>query len=57
MTTLILIILAIIAIVLTVWLVAVPAEVVAGSFKAIRRGDWRHRKPGPPNTPHTTTSG
>lgn len=48
MTTLILIILAIIAIVLTVWLLTIPAEVIAGTFKAFRRGEWRHRKPGPP---------
>lgn len=50
MTTLILIILAIIAVVLTVWLVTVPAEVVAGTFKALRHGGWRHNKPGPPHT-------
>ena len=50
MTTLILIILAIIAVVLTVWLVAVPAEVVTGTFKAFRHGGWRRNKPGPPHT-------
>lgn len=50
MTTLILIILAIIAIVLTVWYVTIPAEVIAGTFKAFRRGEWRHHKPGPPHT-------
>ncbi|WP_198013126.1 hypothetical protein [Citrifermentans bremense] len=48
MTTLILIILAIIAIVLTIWFLTIPAEVVAGTFKAFRHGDWKHRKPGPP---------
>lgn len=45
MTELILIILAIIAIILTVWLVLIPAGVVAGSIKAFRHGGWRRQKP------------
>lgn len=44
MTEFVLVLLAIIAIVLTVWLVVVPIEVVAGFVKALRNGDWRRRK-------------
>lgn len=45
MTELFLIILAIIAVVLTVWLVVIPAGVVAGSVKAFRGRGWRRQKP------------
>lgn len=37
MTTLVLIVFAVIALVLTVWLIAVPVEVLAGAFAALRR--------------------
>ena len=45
MTKLLLIILVLIAVILTVWLVLIPAGVVAGSFKALRHGGWRRQKP------------
>jgi len=44
MTTLILIVLAIISTILTLWLVVIPAGVLVGSFTALRHGDrsgWR----------------
>lgn len=44
MTEFVLVLMAIIAIVLTVWLVVVPAEVVAGFVKALRNGGSRRRK-------------
>ncbi|WP_224984259.1 hypothetical protein [Geomonas agri] len=42
MKTLLLIFLAIVAIILTVWLVLIPIEVVAGSIKAFRNGEHAH---------------
>jgi hypothetical protein len=45
MGELVLVLLAIIAIILTVWLVMVPAEVVVGFVKALRNGGSRRRKP------------
>ena len=45
MTEFVVVLLAIIAIVLTAWLVLVPAEVVIGFVKALRNGGWRRRKP------------
>lgn len=41
MTNLLLIILAIIFIVLTVWLLLVPVGIVAGTVKAVRQTGWR----------------
>lgn len=41
---LIFIIVAIIAVVLTVWYISVPAEVVAGFFGAFRHGGMRRHK-------------
>lgn len=41
MTTLFLVVVAIIAIVLTVWLVLIPVGVVAGSIKALRHDGWK----------------
>lgn len=54
MKTLLLVLLAIVAIILTAWLVLIPAGVVAGSIKALRHGErghwahwrgWRHHGP------------
>lgn len=48
MKTLLLILLLIIAVILTVWLLVIPAGVVVGFFKAVGRGEWRgwrHDKP------------
>jgi len=51
MSTIIMVLLLIIAIILTLWLVIIPAGVLAGSFKALRNGGWkgrrRHRPPPP----------
>ncbi|WP_198419378.1 MULTISPECIES: hypothetical protein [Geomonas] len=47
MKTLLLVLLAIVAIILTAWLVLIPAGVVAGSIKAFRHGEhghWGHWK-------------
>lgn len=41
MTNLLFTILAIIAVVLTVWLLLVPVGIVAGTMKALRHGSWR----------------
>lgn len=48
MSELFLIILAIIAVVLTVWLVIIPAGVVAGSVRAFRDRAWKRQKPRKP---------
>ena len=45
MTTLLLIILAIIWVILTVGFVAIPVEVLVGSFKAFRHGGWKGPRP------------
>lgn len=45
MATLVIIIIGIMAFVLTVWYVAVPAEVVAGFLGAFRHGGMRSKKP------------
>ncbi len=42
MKTLLLVLLAIVAIILTAWLVLIPAGVVAGSIKAFRHGEHGH---------------
>lgn len=51
MTTFLLICLASIAAILTLWLVIIPAGVLAGAFTALRRGghDWwgKHHHPHP----------
>ena len=49
MKTLLLILIVVIAVVLTVWLLVIPAGVVAGSFKALCHGEWRGgwRRPKP----------
>lgn len=44
MGELVLVLLAIIAIILTAWLVMVPAEVVVGFVKAFRRNGGSHRR-------------
>lgn len=48
MKTLLLILLLIVAVILTIWLLVIPAEVLVGSFKALRHGEWRGwRRPKP----------
>jgi len=41
MTTLVLVILAIITTILTLWFVVIPAGVLVGSFAAFRHGGWK----------------
>jgi hypothetical protein len=41
MKTILLVLLLIIAVILTIWLLVIPAEVLIGSFKAFRGGEWR----------------
>ncbi|GFO62547.1 hypothetical protein M1B72_20900 [Geomonas paludis] len=41
MKTLLLVLLIIIAVILTIWLLVIPAEVVVGFFKALGHGEWR----------------
>jgi hypothetical protein len=45
MTTFVLICVAIIAVILTLWLVVIPAGVLAGTFTALRHGGWRGWRP------------
>ncbi|MBJ6799012.1 hypothetical protein [Geomonas propionica] len=40
MKTILLVLLIIIAVILTIWYLVIPADVVIGSFKALRRGEW-----------------
>jgi len=44
MTAIALFIGALVALLLTAWLVALPVEVVAGAVKALRHGGWRREK-------------
>ena len=44
MTTLMLIMLAIVWTILTAWLVVIPAGVLVGSYRALRHGGWKGRR-------------
>lgn len=41
MKTAMLMLLLVIAVILTIWLLVIPAGVLVGSFKALRHGEWR----------------
>lgn len=41
MKTILLLLLIIIAAILTIWLLVIPAELLIGFFKALSHGEWR----------------